>query len=661
MKKLIVIILVLIGFAAYAQPSNSSQYLNQTAKWKFVKPQWLDSGMYLKNIVKLSNQNRVLCVDSVTGKVAYKYISSATTIDTTSLSNRINLKLNISDTAGMLSPYALTSEVPTYLAGNGIIKGGVTFYRDSLKSTGQYGNSWQNGMSLGSTNNRSMVYRTNGVQAMTLDSNQRLGLGIRTPSYKLDVLSTSNYAARIKGNAGGGFILGSLDANWGGFWSSGLTPTINNYSMLVHPTTGVAFNAPATTGNIQFNIDDVTKLRIFPTGNVSVGNTTSISQLSVSVAPTATGLYGLFSLSNTTTAFNGSTTGFYNGAVKGTFISVNQVGSVAYNFLDFQKNGVSKFQVDSLGKATATMFSGGIDTTKYTSQYGNSWQNGMYLGSSNNRSIWFRTNGVTRMKGDSIGRFIIGGDCKSTSTTNYGLEIKDYADGIFLNNTLGTRQTLKLHGAYTQILGDGSEFNFGTIGSVPISFMTNSTQRGYITTSGDWNIGNSSNFTTYGKLSVTAAPVATAGYASFSMGNTITAFNSSTTGKAVLAATGTYFAVNSVGSVAYNYLDFQKNGLTRFQVDSTGKNTFASTITTGGTTGNQTINKPSGTVNIAAAGTNVTVTNSLVSTSSIVVAVVRTNDTTAYIKNVVPSAGSFIITLGAAATSEVSIGFIVYN
>lgn len=133
MKKLIVIILVLIGFAAYAQPSNSSQYLNQTAKWKFVKPQWLDSGMYLKNIVKLSNQNRVLCVDSVTGKVAYKYISSATTIDTTSLSNRINLKLNISDTAAMLSPYALSSEVPTYLAGRGITKSGVTFRLDTTQ------------------------------------------------------------------------------------------------------------------------------------------------------------------------------------------------------------------------------------------------------------------------------------------------------------------------------------------------------------------------------------------------------------------------------------------------------------------------------------------------------------------------------------------------
>jgi hypothetical protein len=85
------------------------------------------------------------------------------------------------------------------------------------------------------------------------------------------------------------------------------------------------------------------------------------------------------------------------------------------------------------------------------------------------------------------------------------------------------------------------------------------------------------------------------------------------------------------------------------------------TITAGGTTGNQTINQMSGTVNIAAAGTTVTVTNSLVTADSIVHCVLRTNDATATIKNVVSAAGSFVINLGAAATAEVSIGFLVTN
>lgn len=85
------------------------------------------------------------------------------------------------------------------------------------------------------------------------------------------------------------------------------------------------------------------------------------------------------------------------------------------------------------------------------------------------------------------------------------------------------------------------------------------------------------------------------------------------------------------------------------------------TITGGGTTGNQTINKISGTVNFAAAASSITVTNSCCSTSSIVFAVVRTNDTSATIKNVVPGAGSFVITLTAGATAETSVGFLVMN
>jgi len=74
-----------------------------------------------------------------------------------------------------------------------------------------------------------------------------------------------------------------------------------------------------------------------------------------------------------------------------------------------------------------------------------------------------------------------------------------------------------------------------------------------------------------------------------------------------------------------------------------------------------TINTLAGTVNIAAAGTTVTVTNSLVTANSLVFCTLRTNDTTATVKNCVPAAGSFVINLGAAATGEVSIGFFVVN
>jgi len=92
-----------------------------------------------------------------------------------------------------------------------------------------------------------------------------------------------------------------------------------------------------------------------------------------------------------------------------------------------------------------------------------------------------------------------------------------------------------------------------------------------------------------------------------------------------------------------------------------GKMSFAATNTPGGTTGAQTINKPTGSVNFAAAATSLVVTNSLVSATSKVFAVVQTNDSTAVIKNVVCGAGSFTITLSAAATAETQVAFFVIN
>jgi hypothetical protein len=106
-------------------------------------------------------------------------------------------------------------------------------------------------------------------------------------------------------------------------------------------------------------------------------------------------------------------------------------------------------------------------------------------------------------------------------------------------------------------------------------------------------------------------------------------------------------------------LDSSNNPM--FRVLPSGGIAQNKTITPNGTTGNQTINKPLGTVNVAAGQSSVTVTNSLVDANSIVFAVVRTNDTTAQIKNVTCAAGSFTIRLTANATAETSIGFMVMN
>lgn len=79
------------------------------------------------------------------------------------------------------------------------------------------------------------------------------------------------------------------------------------------------------------------------------------------------------------------------------------------------------------------------------------------------------------------------------------------------------------------------------------------------------------------------------------------------------------------------------------------------TVTAAGSTGAKTINKEAGTIRIAAAGTTVVLTNSLIVATSKVQATLCTVDGTAKTAVAVCAAGSCTFTLNAAATGEVEI------
>jgi len=85
------------------------------------------------------------------------------------------------------------------------------------------------------------------------------------------------------------------------------------------------------------------------------------------------------------------------------------------------------------------------------------------------------------------------------------------------------------------------------------------------------------------------------------------------------------------------------------------------TITAGGTTGDQTINKSAGSVNFAAAAASLTVTSNKVTANSIVMCTVATNDTTLKSVQCVPGAGSFVMFGNAAATAETRVNFWILN
>ena len=100
---------------------------------------------------------------------------------------------------------------------------------------------------------------------------------------------------------------------------------------------------------------------------------------------------------------------------------------------------------------------------------------------------------------------------------------------------------------------------------------------------------------------------------------------------------------------------------TNLTITANGDIQLQKTVTAGGTTGAQTINKPIGSVNFAAAATSLVVTNSLVTANSIIIATVATNDATMQSVNVVAGSGSFTINANAAATAETRVNFLVHN
>jgi hypothetical protein len=118
------------------------------------------------------------------------------------------------------------------------------------------------------------------------------------------------------------------------------------------------------------------------------------------------------------------------------------------------------------------------------------------------------------------------------------------------------------------------------------------------------------------------------------------------------------FGYNATG-IGSNTVCIGSSAITKCQVY--GDIVLDKTVTAAGTTGAQTINKTVGTVNFAAGATSLVVTNNRVSTTSVIIATVATNDTTLKSVIAVAASGSFTLYANAAATAETRVDFIVIN
>jgi hypothetical protein len=141
----------------------------------------------------------------------------------------------------------------------------------------------------------------------------------------------------------------------------------------------------------------------------------------------------------------------------------------------------------------------------------------------------------------------------------------------------------------------------------------------------------------------------------------------------ILVGNGVYLT-NAIGQNFF-YFDFAANLLccqdflplwdNEFSLGGEGRRwkqvRLAKTITEPAATGAQTINKSSGSVNFAAGNTSLVVTNSLVTTGSVILCTVGTNDSTMLSVQAVAASGSFTIYANAAATAETRVNFVIFN
>lgn len=141
--------------------------------------------------------------------------------------------------------------------------------------------------------------------------------------------------------------------------------------------------------------------------------------------------------------------------------------------------------------------------------------------------------------------------------------------------------------------------------------------------------------------------------------------------EATVAATAGTPTLAPYGSDTNITAALKAKGTGALQVQTPGGTTIFSVLSTGGLTvyadtqtgASPTVSRPAGKVRVQSGGATVTVTNTLVTTSSLILVTPQSAPTNAvYVKSVVPGSGSFVITLsGDPGASHLDLAFLVLN
>jgi hypothetical protein len=247
-------------FAQFPSTGNKQRLGFQTSADGLV---WRGSISDTSTIQPVSNQNAWVIFDTVNLKIysfdftsnVWNQLPSGTTIDTTSLSNRINLKLNIADTASMLTNYlrsGVASNTYLPLAGGTLSKlSNLNNFTDSILKIIYTPPAFANdqnitGLSI-NINNRG--YTTTGItsEASTVLNN---AIGVKGKATQSDINGTGIAYGVIGEAAASGS--GTNGSTFAGYFNNTSTVGGNHYGLYVSTAGGGDYGIYQTGSGINY-------------------------------------------------------------------------------------------------------------------------------------------------------------------------------------------------------------------------------------------------------------------------------------------------------------------------------------------------------------------------------------------------------------------------
>lgn len=205
------------------------------------------------------------------------------------------------------------------------------------------------------TTGSDIIFGDNDTEWARFSNTGFLGVG-KTAGARLDIASGGDainlYTARFSAS-------GSAGDSGGVLFDQGSTNAFKIQTSSTGGSSGafrIAYITQSTGAVLNDNL-----LRIQADKGVGFGGA-PVSTVTIPIAPTASANIALLSLGDN--GFSGSAN-HYASSASGSYIGINAASSFAGNFVDYQKNGVSKFKVDNNG--VATLGAGNFTTTDGTS------------------------------------------------------------------------------------------------------------------------------------------------------------------------------------------------------------------------------------------------------------------------------------------------------